>query len=107
MSYPAVVFRIAVFFLAATLLLSDSPEITGLDELRCSRPLGPGMAPMVISNPGDAYDDTRLARGICTIHSVLSVENPSVTQACYVMQAEIHPVTRPRKIYELNAVFLI
>jgi hypothetical protein len=107
MRYRAAVIRVAVFFLAAALLLSDSPEVTGLDELRCSRPLSQGTAPMVIGNPGDAYDDNRLARGICSIHPVVSVEHPSITQASYVIQAEIHPFTSPRKIYELNAVFLI
>lgn len=105
MLHPVGVLRFAGFLVVALLLITLSPPVSGADDL--SRGQSQGTAPMVIANQSDARDDDRLVRDFSNSTAIVDSAFPGIPQILSSFQCENDSSAGPRKLYQVNVVFLI
>ena len=105
MSHPVGVIRFAGFLVVVVLLITLFPPVSGIDDL--SRGQSRGTAPMVIGNQSDARDDDRLARDFSHSTAIVDSTFPAILLVFSSFQCENDSPARPRKLYQVNVVFLI
>lgn len=105
MSHPVGVIRFAGFLVVVFLLITLSPPVSGADDL--SRGQSQGTAPMVIGNQSDARDDDRLARDFSNSTAIVDSAFLAILQIFASFQCENDSPAGPRKLYQVNVVFLI
>ena len=105
MSHPVSVIRFAGFLVVVLLLITLSTPVSGADDL--SRGQSQGTTPMVIGNQNDARDDDRLARDFSNSTAIVDSTFPAILQVFASYQCENDSPAGPRKLYQVNVVFLI
>jgi hypothetical protein len=105
MSHPVGVIWFAVFLVVVVLLITVSSSVSGADDL--SRGQSQGTAPMVIGNQSDARDDDRLARDFSHSTAIVDSTFPAILQVFSSFQCENNSPAGPRRLYQVNVVFLI
>jgi len=105
MSHPVSVIRFAGFLVVVLLLITLSTPVSGADDL--SRGQSQGTTPMVIGNQNDARDDDRLARDFSNSTAIVDSTFPAILQVFASYQFENDSPAGPRKLYQVNVVFLI
>jgi hypothetical protein len=103
MSHPVGVIRFAGFLLVVLMLITLSTPVSGADDL--SRGQSQGAAPMVIINQSDTRDDDRFARDFS--HSIVGSTFSAILLVRSAFQCENDSPAGPRKLYQVNVVFLI
>jgi len=105
MSHPVGVIRFAGFLVVVVLLITLFPPVSGIDDL--SRGQSRGTAPLVIGNQSDARDDDRLARDFSHSTAIVDSTFSAIPLVFSSFQCENDPPAEPRKLYQVNVVFLI
>jgi hypothetical protein len=105
MPFSAVVIRLTVIALAVALPFSLSLPVTGTDDL--SRGQYQAVFSIAISNESDPFDCDRL---LCRYYN--SVPNADFRPASFKpsffwLRSDTRLAAEPRKLYQLNVVFLI
>jgi len=105
MPYSATVVRLTVSALALALLFSLSTPLTGTDDL--SRSQSQGVVSIAIGTESEPFDCSRLVRRFYNSAANAYFCPASFTPSFFLFHTDIHPAAEPRKLFQLNAVFLI
>jgi len=105
MSYPVGVIRFAGFLVVVLLLITLSTPVSGTDDL--SRGQSQGAAPMVVINQSDTRDDDRVTRDFSHSTAIVDSTFSAIPLVFSSFQCENDSPAGPRKLYQVNVVFLI
>jgi hypothetical protein len=105
MPYCATVVRVTVIALAVNLLFSLPPPLTGADDL--SRGQSPRVVSIAVGNESEPFDCSRLVRRYYNNAPTADFCPVSFTPSFFWFHSDTHSVAEPRKLFQLNVVFLI